>query len=96
MLRYTTPSGNHGYIQQVILDVSVNYINFYRNYGAELFAFGCRLGEKFDESLLREAFTTEEYAKAEAKRQQELGVQVRWSSVSKKFLLFEQEFSHYP
>ena len=48
-----------------------------RNYGAELFAFGCRLGEKFEESLLREAFTTEEYARAEAKRQQELGVQVR-------------------
>ena len=48
-----------------------------RNYGAELFAFGCRLGEKFEESLLREALTTEGYAKAEARRQQELGVQVR-------------------
>lgn len=45
------------------------------NYGAELFAFGCRLGEKFDDSLLREAFTTEGYARAEARRQRELGVQ---------------------
>ena len=52
-----------------------------RNYGAELFAFGCRLGEKFEESLLREALTTEEYAKAEARRQQELGVQVRHISL---------------
>ena len=44
---------------------------------------GCRLGEKFEESLLREALTTEEYAKAEARRQQELGVQVRHMSLTK-------------
>ena len=57
-------------------------MSVFRNYGAELFAFGCRLGEKFEESLLREALTTEEYAKAEARRQQELGVQVRHMSLS--------------
>ena len=62
-------------------------MSVFRNYGAELFAFGCRLGEKFEESLLREAFTTEEYAKGEGRRQQELGVQVKDLRVSRlKFI----------
>ena len=68
----------------MILAVSLN--SLFRNYGAELFAFGCRLGEKFDDSLLREAFTTEGYARAEARRQRELGVQVRHTAQEIKYI----------
>ncbi len=46
----------------------------YRNYSSELSAFQARLGEKFDEGKLRQAFISPEYVEAELKRQQELGI----------------------
>ena len=38
----------------------------------ELVAFAARLGEKFDDSKLREAFITADFVEAETKRQEEL------------------------
>lgn len=46
----------------------------YRNYNAELFAFGKRLQEEFDADSLREALTHASYIHKETLRQQELGV----------------------
>lgn len=44
------------------------------NYSAELYAFGARLGETFDEHLLREAFTSPEYIATESAKRKEMGV----------------------
>ena len=45
-----------------------------RNYNSELVAFQARLGEKFDDSKLREAFITADFVDAETKRQEELQI----------------------
>ena len=42
----------------------------------ELVAFAARLGEKFDDSKLREAFITADFVEAETKRQEELQIKV--------------------
>lgn len=47
---------------------------YFRNYRAELFAFGKRIGEDFDEALLRQAFTDSSYVTNEKLRQEELGL----------------------
>ena len=47
-----------------------------RNYNSELVAFAARLGEKFDDSKLREAFITADFVEAETKRQEELQIKV--------------------
>nr|XP_027237860.1 39S ribosomal protein L44, mitochondrial-like [Penaeus vannamei] len=44
------------------------------NYDAEVYAFGKRLGEQFDNNILREALTDSSYISQERVRQQELGV----------------------
>jgi large subunit ribosomal protein L44 len=49
-------------------------ILFFRNYSAELYAFSCRLGERFDDSMLRESLTSVSYAEAESSRQRDLGI----------------------
>ena len=46
------------------------------NYNSELVAFAARLGEKFDDSKLREAFITADFVEAETKRQEELQIKV--------------------
>lgn len=48
--------------------------HFGRNYDAELYAFGMRLQEEFDDGLLRKALTDASYIKQEIQRQKELGV----------------------
>lgn len=40
----------------------------------ELYAFGARLSEQFDENKLREAFSTHNYVRQEQKRRQDLGL----------------------
>jgi len=45
------------------------------NYNAELFAFGNRLGEKFDDNYLREALTNKSYIEEEASRMNKVGLQ---------------------
>ena len=45
-----------------------------RNYDAEIFAFSNRLGEKFDEKLLRSAFTHKSYIQREISRLNEMGI----------------------
>jgi len=47
-----------------------------RNYNAELFAFGKRLNEDIEDSLLRQAFVDKAYGNAERIRQEELGLNV--------------------
>lgn len=47
-----------------------------RNYNAELFAFGNRLGEKFEDNFLREALTNKSYIEGEASRMNEVGLQL--------------------
>ena len=49
-------------------------ISIFRNYDAELYAFGKRLQEEFDDEALREALTDASYIAKETQRQQELGV----------------------
>ncbi|KAK7075213.1 39S ribosomal protein L44, mitochondrial [Halocaridina rubra] len=46
------------------------------NYDSEIYAFGKRLHEEFDESLLRQALIDPSYITRETLRQQELGVEV--------------------
>merc|ERR1712136_796 len=46
------------------------------NYNAELFAFGNRLGEKFEDNFLREALTNKSYIEGEASRMNEVGLQL--------------------
>jgi hypothetical protein len=46
----------------------------HRNYSTELLAFEARLGEKFDEGKLRQAFISPEYVEAEMRRQEELEI----------------------
>lgn len=48
--------------------------HFGRNYDAELYAFGMRLQEEFEDGLLRKALTDASYIKQEIQRQQDLGV----------------------
>ncbi|XP_064612674.1 large ribosomal subunit protein mL44-like [Liolophura sinensis] len=43
------------------------------NYDAEIFAFGKRLGEDFDEDILRQAFTHRSYIDKEGRKRAELG-----------------------
>lgn len=45
------------------------------NYNAELFAFGQRLGEKFDLNALQQSFTHRSYIVQEELRQQEVGIE---------------------
>uniref|UniRef100_A0A1B0DLK7 Large ribosomal subunit protein mL44 n=1 Tax=Phlebotomus papatasi TaxID=29031 RepID=A0A1B0DLK7_PHLPP len=45
------------------------------NYKAEVFAFGSRLNEKFDEKLLRQAFTHRSYIIQEELKQKEVGIE---------------------
>lgn len=45
-----------------------------RNYKAELFAFGARLGEQFEDAILREALTDQSYIHKERKKQEELDI----------------------
>lgn len=47
---------------------------FLRNYKAELFAFGSRLSEQFNDGLLLEAFTDQSYIHQQRKKQEELGI----------------------
>ena len=47
---------------------------FCRNYNAELVAFQARLGEKFDDSKLRDAFISSDYFDAEKERQRDLEI----------------------
>ncbi|XP_064618540.1 large ribosomal subunit protein mL44-like [Lineus longissimus] len=44
------------------------------NYNAEIFAFGQRLGEEFDEDLLRRAFTHKSYIEKEQEKRAALGM----------------------
>ncbi|ODM97938.1 39S ribosomal protein L44, mitochondrial [Orchesella cincta] len=44
------------------------------NYKAELYAFGKRLGEEFDDGLLREALTDQSYIHTEREKQEKLGI----------------------
>lgn len=46
-----------------------------RNYHAELFAFGKRLGEEFREDLLQCAFTHRSYIVQEEMKQKEVGIE---------------------
>lgn len=46
-----------------------------RNYHAELFAFGKRLGEEFQKDLLQRAFTHRSYIVQEEMRQKEVGIE---------------------
>ncbi|XP_059608863.1 large ribosomal subunit protein mL44 [Phlebotomus argentipes] len=45
------------------------------NYRAEIFAFGSRLHEKFDEKLLRQAFTHRSYIIQEEMKQKDVGIE---------------------
>nr|CAG4635076.1 EOG090X0DYO [Alona affinis] len=45
------------------------------NYDAELFAFGNRLGEKFEDALLRQALTHRSYVERENKKLESVGVE---------------------
>ena len=47
-------------------------------------AFAARLGENSDDSKLREAFITSDFVEAEAKRQEELQIQVNFSPMLPK------------
>lgn len=47
----------------------------YRNYDAELYAFGNRLGETFKDPLLRAALTHTSYIKQESEKLSALGMQ---------------------
>ena len=54
--------------------ITVVFTLLCRNYNSELVAFQARLGEKFDDSKLREAFITADFVEAETKRQEELQI----------------------
>nr|CAG4642815.1 EOG090X0DYO [Evadne anonyx] len=56
------------------------------NYNAELFAFGNRLGEKFDDNFLREALTDKSYIDREASKMSEVGLQPALAMKSNKEL----------
>lgn len=46
-----------------------------RNFGSEVYAFGKRLGEEFDDTLLRQAFTDKQYILEISKEQEKVGVE---------------------
>ncbi|RUS81014.1 hypothetical protein EGW08_011219 [Elysia chlorotica] len=46
------------------------------NYDAEIYAFGQRLGEDFNESTLRQAFINRSYVEGERKKRAELGIDI--------------------
>jgi len=48
----------------------------FRNFGSEVYAFGKRLGENFDDNLLRQAFTQAEYLQQISKEQEKVGIDV--------------------
>lgn len=58
---------------QVCSDLVFSF--FSRNYDSELYAFAARIGEKFDEDKLRQAFLNKSYVEKEARRQKELGIE---------------------
>jgi dsRNA-specific ribonuclease len=45
-----------------------------RSYNAEVFAFGQRLGEEFNEDVLRKAFTHQSYIQKEQEKRAALGM----------------------
>jgi large subunit ribosomal protein L44 len=49
----------------------------YRNYQAEIYAFGKRLSEEFDEALLKQAFIDKSYVHKERVRREELGLEAK-------------------
>jgi large subunit ribosomal protein L44 len=58
--RFATPTPRYNFVEW--------------NYTAEIYAFGKRLGETFDDGLLREALTDRSYIHKERKKQEELGI----------------------
>ena len=50
----------------------MHFFFFSRNYNTELIAFQARLGEKFDDNTLRQAFISLEYVTAQQKKLLEL------------------------
>ena len=50
------------------------YLYVSRNYDAEIFAFSNRLGEKFDDQLLRSALTHKSYIQREMSRLKDMGI----------------------
>lgn len=60
----------------VLLGIKWAYVNigstYFRNYDSELFAFSVRLGEKFDDSKIREAFVDQSHVEMEAERHRAL------------------------
>ncbi|KAH9505575.1 39S ribosomal protein L44, mitochondrial [Bulinus truncatus] len=47
------------------------------NYDSEIFAFGKRLGEEFNEATLRQAFIHRSYVEKEKKKREELGLDIK-------------------
>lgn len=47
----------------------------FRNYDTEIYAFGKRLGEEFNNSLLQQAFTERSYIINEEEKQKEVGIE---------------------
>ena len=60
----------------------------------ELVAFAARLGEKFDDSKLREAFITADFVEAETKRQEELQIKVKFLPLQQRKLFKMEPFFH--
>jgi large subunit ribosomal protein L44 len=46
-----------------------------RNFGSEVYAFGKRLGEEFDDTLLRQAFTDKNYMLEISQEQEKVGIE---------------------
>lgn len=63
----------------------------YRNYDAELFAFENRIGEKFDNQLLRTALTHKSYIDKEIARLSSVGVQTNLKLQDNESLAIEGE-----
>jgi len=63
------------------------------NYNSELVAFQARLGEKFDDSKLREAFITADFVEAETKRQEELQIKAQGENQLSQLLSSNQNLA---
>ncbi|KAL1140137.1 hypothetical protein AAG570_000069 [Ranatra chinensis] len=63
----------------------------FRNYDAELYAFGKRLGEEFDKELLRQALTERSYIVQEENRQKSVGIESDLDLSDNNFFVFEGE-----
>lgn len=57
----------------ILCEIIINLVH-YRNYKAEIYAFGKRLGEDFKEDLLREAFTEKSFIIKESEKLMKVGV----------------------